>query len=208
MVSIIKYKNDGTKMEKNILLKDDIFNIKVNKKVIYDVIIMQRNSLRRWTRGVKNRSLVRGGGHKPWKQKGTGRARQGSTNSPQWRGGGVVFGPNFYIRRYKFTKKYRKLAIKSILTQKKLKNDLLVVENINFNIPSTKKIRKIFINLNICKFKILFVVEKKDIFLKLSSRNLSNVTVIDVNNLNVLNIIKHKKILFTESSILKLEEII
>src|SRR5699024_9345290 len=132
MTSVALFKQDGTQ-NGEITLNEAIFVIEPNENVVYDAIIMQRASLRQGTHAVKNRSAVRGGGRKPWRQKGTGRARQGSIRSPQWRGGGVVFGPTPRSYSYKLHKKVRRLAIKSVLSEKVIENKLVVVEGLSFD---------------------------------------------------------------------------
>ncbi len=124
----------------DIELNESIFGIEPNNHVLFEAIIMQRASLRQGTHKVKNRSEVAGGGRKPWKQKGTGRARQGSIRSPQWRGGGVVFGPTPRSYAYKLPKKVRRLAIKSALSAKALEENILVLESLSFEAPKNKRV--------------------------------------------------------------------
>ena len=134
----------------DIELNDSIFGIEPNNHVLFEAIIMQRASLRQGNHKVKNRSEVAGGGRKPWKQKGTGRARQGSIRSPQWRGGGVVFGPTPRSYSYKLPKKVRRLAIKSALSAKALEENILVLESLSFEAPKTKEFVAVLSNL-ICR---------------------------------------------------------
>ena len=119
-------------------LEEAVFGIEPNKQVLFDAVVAQQNSLRQGTHKVKDRSEVRGGGRKPWRLKGTGRARQGSIRSPQWRGGGVVFGPTPRSYTTKLNRKVRRLAIRSILSQKVLDNELKVIENLSFDAPKTR----------------------------------------------------------------------
>ena len=133
----------------DIELNESIFGIEPNNHVLFEAIIMQRASLRQGTHKVKNRSEVAGGGRKPWKQKGTGRARQGSIRSPQWRGGGVVFGPTPRSYAYKLPKKVRRLAIKSALSAKALEENILVLESLSFEAPKTKEFVAVLKNLSV-----------------------------------------------------------
>ena len=137
MANVTLYKQDGSE-NGTVELNDAIWAVEPNENVVFDAVVMQRASLRQGTHAVKNRSAVSGGGRKPWRQKGTGRARQGSIRSPQWRGGGIVFGPTPRSYAYKLPKKVRRLAIKSVLSQKVLDGDLVVVDGLSFDAPKTK----------------------------------------------------------------------
>src|SRR5690625_2554616 len=141
MPNVALYKQDGTQ-NGEVTLNDAIFGIEPNESVVYDAITMQRASLRQGTHAVKNRSAVRGGGRKPWRQKGTGRARQGSIRAPHWVGGGVVFGPTPRSYSYRLPKKVRRLAIKSALSTKTQENNVIVVDDIQFEKPKTKEFVK------------------------------------------------------------------
>ena len=136
MPNVSLFKQDGTTIG-DVTLNEEIFGIEPNESVVFDAIIMQRASLRQGTHAVKNRSAVRGGGRKPWRQKGTGRARQGSIRSPQWVGGGVVFGPTPRSYKYKLNKKTRRLALKSVLSQKVAEGNLIIVDQLAFDAPKT-----------------------------------------------------------------------
>ncbi len=166
---------------------------------------MQRASLRQGTHAVKNRSAVSGGGRKPWRQKGTGRARQGSIRSPQWRGGGIVFGPTPRSYSYKLPKKVRRLAIKSVLSQKVLDNKLVVVEALQFDAPKTKEFAQVLSNLNV-DTKVLVVVESSNDFALLAARNIPNVTIVDETDVTVLDVVNNDKLLFTKAALSKVEE--
>ena len=139
-------KVDGTKSG-SVELNDAVFAIEPNKDVLFEAITLQRASLRQGTHAVKNRSAVRGGGRKPWRQKGTGRARQGTIRAPQWRGGGIVFGPTPRSYAYKMPKKMRRLALRSALSYKVQENALTVVDAINFEAPKTKEFKTVLANL-------------------------------------------------------------
>ena len=202
MTKVTLFKQDGT-TNGEIELNSDIFGIEPNENVVFDAVIMQRASLRQGTHAVKNRSAVSGGGRKPWRQKGTGRARQGSIRSPQWRGGGIVFGPTPRSYSYKLPKKVRRLAIKSVLSQKVLDNKLVVVEALQFDAPKTKEFAQVLSNLNV-DTKVLVVVESSNDFALLSARNIPNVTIVDETDVTVLDVVNNDKLLFTKAvSLLK-----
>lgn len=204
MTKVTLYKQDGSE-NGQVELNADIFGIEPNESVVFDAVLMQRASLRQGTHAVKNRSAVRGGGRKPWRQKGTGRARQGSIRSPQWRGGGVVFGPTPRSYSYKLPKKVRRLAIKSVLSQKVLDNKLLVVEGLQFAAPKTKEFAQVLSNLNI-DTKVLVVVESTNDFAALAGRNLPNVTIVDETNVTVLDVVNNDKLVVTQAALSKVEE--
>ena len=142
MTNVSLFKQDGSQAG-DITLNDAVFGIEPNESVVFDVILSQRASLRQGTHAVKNRSAVRGGGKKPWRQKGTGRARQGSIRSPQWRGGGVVFGPTPRSYGYKLPQKVRQLALKSVYSEKVVENKLVAVDALNFDAPKTAEFVKV-----------------------------------------------------------------
>lgn len=206
MPTVALYKQDGTK-NGEVVLNDAVFGIEPNENVVYDAIIMQRASLRQGTHAVKNRSAVSGGGRKPWRQKGTGRARQGSIRSPQWRGGGIVFGPTPRSYSYKLPKKVRRLAIKSVLSEKVAENNLVVVEVLQFDAPKTKEFKQVLTNLAI-DTKVLVVLDGDNEVAALSGRNLPNVTVVDADNVTVLDVVANDKLLFTQSALTQVEEVL
>ncbi|MDR1473725.1 MAG: 50S ribosomal protein L4 [Lactobacillales bacterium] len=206
MANVALFKQDGTKAGE-ITLNDDIFGVEVNESVVFDVILSQRASQRQGTHAVKNRSAVAGGGHKPWRQKGTGRARQGSIRSPQWRGGGVVFGPTPRTYCYKLPRKVRRLALKSVYSEKVAKNKLIAVEGLIFNAPKTKEFAKVLSNLAIDK-KILVILEEVNDFVELSARNLPNVQVTTAKRASVLDIVSNDKLLITQAALSQIEEVL
>ena len=206
MPNVALFKQDGSQVGE-ITLNEEIFGIEPNETVVFDAIIMQRASLRQGTHAVKNRSAVRGGGRKPWRQKGTGRARQGSIRSPQWRGGGVVFGPTPRSYSYKLPKKVRRLAIKSVLSEKVAENKLVVVDALSFDAPKTKEFKQVLANLSIDK-KVLIVLEEGNDFAALSARNLPNVSVIASNNVTVLDVVANDKVLATQTALTQIEEVL
>ncbi|WP_019415625.1 50S ribosomal protein L4 [Paenisporosarcina sp. TG20] len=186
-------------------LNDAVFGIAPNNNVLFDAVISQRASLRQGNHKVKNRSEVAGGGRKPWKQKGTGRARQGSIRSPQWRGGGVVFGPVPRSYSYKLPKKVRRLALRSALSAKVLEENFLVLESLTFNSPKTKDFLKVLKDLSIDK-KALFVTAELDEYVALSARNIPGVSVVTATGINVLDLLGHDKIVVTKAAVDKIEE--
>ncbi|EPO9374738.1 50S ribosomal protein L4 [Listeria monocytogenes] len=199
-------KKDGTNAGE-ITLNDTVFGIEPNEKVVVDVILSQRASLRQGTHKVKNRSEVRGGGRKPWRQKGTGRARQGSIRSPQWRGGGVVFGPTPRSYAYKLPKKVRRLAIKSILSSKVNEEKLVVLEGLTFDAPKTKEFAAFLKNISV-DTKALIVVAGESENVELSARNLQGITVIPAESISVLEVAKHDKLIITKAAVEKVEEVL
>ena len=206
MTSVALFKQDGTQ-NGEITLNEAIFGIEPNENVVYDAIIMQRASLRQGTHAVKNRSAVRGGGRKPWRQKGTGRARQGSIRSPQWRGGGVVFGPTPRSYSYKLPKKVRRLAIKSVLSEKVAESKFVVVEGLAFDAPKTKEFKQVLANLSV-DTKVLVVLESGNDFAALSGRNLPNVSIVESNNVSVLDVVSADKMLITKAALTHVEEVL
>ncbi|EAG9559076.1 50S ribosomal protein L4 [Listeria monocytogenes] len=199
-------KQDGTNAGE-ITLNDTVFGIEPNEKVVVDVVLSQRASLRQGTHKVKNRSEVRGGGRKPWRQKGTGRARQGSIRSPQWRGGGVVFGPTPRSYAYKLPKKVRRLAIKSILSSKVNEEKLVVLEGLTFDAPKTKEFAAFLKNISV-DTKALIVVAGESENVELSARNLQGITVIPAESISVLEVAKHDKLIITKAAVEKVEEVL
>ncbi|MFD2617378.1 50S ribosomal protein L4 [Terrilactibacillus laevilacticus] len=191
----------------NIELADSVFGIEPNEQVLYQAIVMQQASRRQGTHATKNRSAVRGGGRKPWRQKGTGRARQGSIRSPQWVGGGTVFGPTPRSYSYKIPKKARRLAIKSALSSKVKENELIVLDNLAFEAPKTKEFSNVLTNLSATK-KALIVTSELDETVVLSSRNIPGVTVLTAPEVNVLDVVSHDKLIVTKEAAAKLEEVL
>ena len=191
----------------DIELNESVFGIEPNQHVLFEAIVMQRASLRQGTHKVKNRSEVAGGGRKPWRQKGTGRARQGSIRSPQWRGGGTVFGPQPRSYSYKLPKKVRRLAIKSALSSKVLDENMLVLESLSFEAPKTKDFKAVLNGLSVEK-KALIVTADLDENVALSARNIPGVTVVTAEGINVLDVVNHDKLIMTKAAVEKVEEVL
>lgn len=194
---------------KDIKLNDNIWSIEPNDAVIYDAIRLATASLRQGTHSVKTRAEVSGGGRKPWRQKGTGNARQGSTRSPQWRHGGIVFGPtterNYNI---KMNKKERRLALKSALAEKVNEKALVVLENITLATPKTKDMISLLETLKLNDKKVLLVVDELDENVILASRNLQNIALIEAEEINVLDLVMADVVLTTEKAINMIEEVL
>jgi large subunit ribosomal protein L4 len=191
---------------KEIKLNDEIFGIEPNEQTVYDAIRRKGASLRQGTHAVKDRSEVSGGGIKPWRQKGTGRARQGSIRAPQWYHGGVVFGPNTN-RNYekKQNKKESRLALKSALSSKVSAKAIMVVDKFDVKNAKTKDFTKLLDTLKI-EGKVLVVVSELTDNLVLASRNLSNVKVIESHEINTYDVLNYKNIVMTEEAVKMLEE--
>ena len=206
MTSVNLYKQDGSQ-NGTIDLNADIFGIEPNENAECEAILRQRASMRQGTHAVKNRSAVSGGGKKPWRQKGTGRARQGSIRSPQFRGGGIVFGPTPRSYKYSLPRKVRQLAIKSALSQKVLDNALVVVDALNFDAPKTKEFAGVMDNLKVAE-KVLVVVTDDDKNAALSARNLANATVVTPAGVNILSVVDSQKIVITKSALSQVEEVL
>ncbi|ERN51053.1 MULTISPECIES: 50S ribosomal protein L4 [Alkalihalophilus] len=191
----------------DIELSDSIFGIEPNASVLHDAVVMQQASLRQGTHKTKGRSEVRGGGRKPWRQKGTGRARQGSIRSPQWVGGGVVFGPTPRSYSYKLPKKVRRLAIKSALSSKLKAAEIVVLDNLQLDAPKTKDMANVLNGLSVDS-KALVVTADYNETVALSTRNLPGVTFVTAEGVNVLDVLKHDKLVITKDAVAKVEEVL
>ena len=192
---------------KDLTLKDEVWNIEVNENVMHDAIVLSQASLRQGTASTKTRSEVSGGGRKPYKQKGTGNARQGSTRSPQWPGGGIVFGPKPRKYNKKQNRKERRLALKSALTSKYKDKELVVVENLNLESNKTKAFNEILKNLKIDgKALVVYSLDNENLFL--ASRNNENVAVLSPEEVNVLDLVATSYLLIDEEAVKKLEEVL
>ncbi|PJW13558.1 50S ribosomal protein L4 [Geobacillus sp. Manikaran-105] len=206
MPKVALYNQNGQTVGE-IELNDAVFGIEPNKHVLFEAVIMQRASMRQGTHKTKNRAEVSGGGRKPWRQKGTGRARQGSIRAPQWRGGGTVFGPVPRSYSYKLPKKVRRLAIKSALSSKVLENDIVVLDQLLLEAPKTKEMVKILNNLAVDR-KALIVTDELNENVYLSARNIPGVKVVPANGINVLDVLNHDKLVITKAAVEKVEEVL
>ena len=193
---------------KDINLNENIFGIEPNKNVLYDAIILSRAALRQGTHKTKNRSEVSGGGRKPWRQKGTGHARQGSIRAVQWVGGGRYGTPVPRDYSKKQNRKERRLAIKSALAYKAQENGVIVLENLKLATPKTKDMKALLETLKIADKKVLLVVKEFDDNMILASRNLQNVVLILADEINVLDVVGTDKVVFTQDALNAVEEVL
>lgn len=192
---------------KDITLNEAVFGIEPNDAVLYDAIRLARNSQRQGTHSTKTRSEVSGGGRKPWKQKGTGNARQGSTRSPQWRHGGIVFGPTPRSYAIKMNKKERRLALKSALSYKVLDSEMIIVDNFNLESNKTKDAKVVLNNLK-ATGTTLIVVEELTENVILATRNLNNVMLLQADEINTLDIVSANNMIVTENAVKQIEEVL
>ena len=205
MPKIDVYNIEGKKVS-TLDLKDEIFGIKPNEKIVHIALVNYMANQRQGTSSTKTRAEVSGGGRKPWKQKGTGRARQGSIRAPQWFKGGIALGPVPRDYSYRINKKERALAIKSLLSSKVLENNLVVVDNIDFDEVKTKKMVSALTNLKV-EGKTLIVLPQKNQNVQMSARNIEGVKTSLVNTINVYDLLKYNKLILTLDSIKNLEEV-
>ncbi|MBW4827012.1 MAG: 50S ribosomal protein L4 [Clostridiaceae bacterium] len=205
MPKVSVYNILGEQVE-DIDLKDDIFDIEVNETAMYEMVKNHLANRRQGTQSVKTRTEVRGGGRKPWRQKGTGRARQGSIRAPHWKGGGVTFAPKPRDYSYRVPKKVRKLAIKSALTSKVLNDEIIVLDELNVEEPKTKEMVKILDNIKANK-KALIVMDESNENVMRSIRNIPSVEVTIANTLNVYDILKYDSFIITKAAVRKVEEV-
>lgn len=206
MPKVSVFNVSGSQVEE-LELNDAVFGITPNVHVMNQAVLLQRASLRRGTHKVKGRSEVRGGGRKPWKQKGTGRARQGSIRAPQWKGGGTVFGPTPRSYTFKLPKKVRRLAIKSALSSKVIDNNIIVLDALALNAPKTKEFATILNNLKVER-KALIVAPSYDDNVALSARNIPGVKFVAADGINVLDVLLYDKLIITKEAVQKVEEVL
>lgn len=203
-ISVFNIKGEKVK---DITLNENIWGIKPNDAVLFDAITLARNAMRQGTASTKTRAEVSGGGRKPWRQKGTGHARQGSTRSPQWYHGGIVFGPKPRSYKTKMNRKERRLALKSALAYKVLDKEIKVVDTFVIETNKTKDMKSILANLKI-EGKTLIVVEELTENVILATRNISNVILLESSEINVLDIVSVDNLLITEGAIHNIEEVL
>ena len=206
MLKVKVYNQEGAEV-KDLELNEAVFGIEPNKQALFDMVLLQRASLRQGTHKVKNRTEVSGGGKKTWRQKGTGRARQGSIRAPQWRGGGVVFGPTPRSYKFKLNRKVRRLALKSALSTKIIDNEFMALEAIKFDAPKTKEMVKVLANLD-APTKTLIVVDEIDENVARSANNIPGVKLLDARRVNVYDILNSDKLIMTEAAIKSVEEVL
>ena len=191
----------------DIELSSDIFEVEMNSALVHQAVVMQLASRRLGTHATKTRGMVRGGGRKPWRQKGTGRARAGSRRSPLWRGGGTIFGP--HPRSYAFTmpRKQRRLALKCVLSDKVKSENLIVLNDLNFDAPKTKKFVEFQKTFGVDKCKALFITKELVENVLRSSNNLQNAKSISALQLNVYDILNSEKVFLTKDAVETIEEV-
>lgn len=188
-------------------LNETVWSIEPNDAVIYDALVLTRNNSRQGTADTKTRSEVSGGGRKPWRQKGTGRARQGSTRAPHWIKGGVVFGPHPRNFDKKMNRKERRLALKSALSYKTIESKLIVVDNFTLENGKTKTAKEVLKQLGITK-NVLIVVDELDENMILATRNLNNVILLEANEVNTYDVIAADQMIITEKAVKLIEEVL
>ncbi len=204
MANVSVYNMEGKEVGK-IELNDAVFGVEVNEHLVHLAVVQQLANNRQGTQKAKTRAEVSGGGRKPWRQKGTGHARQGSTRSPQWTGGGVVFAPTPRDYSFKMNKKEKQAALKSALTSKVQANNLVVVDELKFDEIKTKNFQNVMNNLNVNKG--LVVLAENDEKVVMSARNMATVQTTLTNTLNVYDVMKAGKVVLTKDAVAKIEEV-
>ena len=204
MASVSVYNMEGAQVG-TIELSDSIFAVPVNEHLIHQAVVAQLANKRQGTQSAKTRSEVRGGGRKPWRQKGTGHARQGSIRAPQWTGGGVVFAPVPRDYSVKMNKKERRAALRSALTSKVQDNKLVVVENLALAEIKTKEMQRVLNNLKADKALVITATDDQNVIL--SARNIADVQTATVNTMNVYDVMKHNTVVVTKDAVASIEEV-
>ena len=206
MPTVATYNMAGKEVGK-IELNDAVFAVEVNEAVMHQAVVRQLSNERLGTHATKTRGMVRGGGRKPWKQKGTGRARSGSTRSPLWIGGGTVFGPSPRSYYKAMPRQARRLAVKSALSEKVNNNDLIVMEELTLAAPKTKEVLNILNNFQVGDAKVLFITEG-DVNVEKSARNIQGVKALASTGLNIFDILHHDKLFITKGAVAQIEEVL
>ena len=204
MAKVAVYNMEGKEVGK-IDLSDAVFGVEVNEHLVHMAVVSQLANNRQGTQKAKTRSEVSGGGRKPWRQKGTGHARQGSTRAPQWTGGGVVFAPVPRDYSFKMNKREKRAALKSALTSRVEENKFIVIDEINFEEAKTKNFANILKNLDVSK--ALVVLEDDNKNAELSARNIADVKTAKTNTINVYDILKYNTVITTKAVVAKIEEV-
>lgn len=199
--------NSANQQVGDIELNDSVFGVEMNAGLVHQAVVMQLASRRLGTHATKTRGLVRGGGRKPWRQKGTGRARSGSTRSPLWVGGGTVFGPQPRSYAFRMPKKQRRLAIKCALSDKVASGDFIVLDDLQFDAPKTKSVVKMLGGFGVDVKSLIITLDENE-NVELSSRNIPGVKAINTMGLNVYDILNHTKLFITKAAIEKIEEVL
>ena len=204
MANVAVYNMEGKEVDK-IELNDSIFGVEINEHLVHMAVLQQLANKRQGTQKAKTRSEVRGGGRKPWRQKGTGHARQGSTRSPQWTGGGVVFAPTPRDYSFKLNKKEKRAALKSALTSRVVENKFVVVDELKLDEIKTKKFVEVLKNLNV--EKALVVLNDMDEKVIASAANIPTVKTTQTNELNVFDVLKYDTVVVTKAAVAAIEEV-
>lgn len=204
MANVAVYNMEGKEVDK-IELNDSIFGVEINEHLVHMAVLQQLANKRQGTQKAKTRSEVRGGGRKPWRQKGTGHARQGSTRSPQWTGGGVVFAPKPRDYSFKMNKKEKRIALLSALSSKVADNKIVVLDAFNLDEVKTKKFAEVMSNLKVDKALVVIEGENKNVVL--SGRNIPTVKVSATNEINTYDVLKYETLVVTKAAVEKLEEV-
>ena len=204
MANVTVYNMEGNEVG-TMELNDAVFGVEINEHLVHLAVVRQLANNRQGTQKAKTRSEVRGGGRKPWRQKGTGHARQGSTRSPQWTGGGVVFAPVPRDYSFKMNKKEKRAALKSALTSRVEENKFIVVDEMKFDEIKTKKFQTVLNNLNVNK--ALVVLEEGDKNAEISAKNIPDVKTARVNTINVYDILKYNTVIATKAVVAAIEEV-
>ena len=204
MANVSVYNIEGKEVG-TIDLSDAVFGVEVNEHLMHMAVVQQLANKRQGTQKAKTRSEVSGGGRKPWRQKGTGHARQGSTRAPQWVGGGVVFAPTPRDYSFKLNKKEKRAALKSALTSRVLENKFIVLDEMNFGEIKTKNFQNMLNNLSVAK--ALVVVEEGNTNAVLSARNIADVKTAGTNTINVYDILKYNTVIVTKAAVATIEEV-
>ena len=204
MANVAVYNMEGKEVDK-IELNDSIFGVEINEHLVHMAVLQQLANKRQGTQKAKTRSEVRGGGRKPWRQKGTGHARQGSTRSPQWTGGGVVFAPTPRDYSFKLNKKEKRAALKSALTSRVVENKFVVVDELKLDEIKTKKFVEVLKNLNV--EKALVILNDMDEKVNASAANIPTVKTTQTNELNVFDVLKYDTVVVTKAAVATIEEV-
>ena len=204
MANVAVYNMEGKEVDK-IELNDSIFGVEINEHLVHMAVLQQLANKRQGTQKAKTRSEVRGGGRKPWRQKGTGHARQGSTRSPQWTGGGVVFAPTPRDYSFKLNKKEKRAALKSALTSRVVENKFVVVDELKLDEIKTQKFVEVLKNLNV--EKALVVLNDMDEKVIASAANIPTVKTTQTNELNVFDVLKYDTVVVTKAAVATIEEV-
>ena len=204
MPTVGVFNKEGNKVA-DMELNDSVFAAEVNEYALHQVVVALLANKRQGTQSTKTRSEVRGGGAKPWRQKGTGRARQGSIRAPQWIKGGIVFAPKPRDYRTSVPKSMRKVAMKSALTSKVQENQMIILDTLNFEAPKTKNIVEMLKALEANK-ALIITAESNEVVYK-SARNIQGISIIPANNINVYDLLKYEKLIITKDAVSKIEEV-